>query len=148
MKFIHPFMVSVVSKIDTNIIYIVISISTVIFIIDAITSIVKVKNIKQALEKVEELNNQIKEKLKEIKKITDTEKNAEKIDVKENIQKLIEQLNKKKERITTLLYKNVYRLKKAFPAIDTKEIREILNKKIEFSKNNNNKKKDINKKKN
>ena len=135
VKFIHPFMISIVSKIDITIIYVVISIATIIFIIDAIISIVKVRNIKQALEKVEELNNQIKEKLKEIKKITDMEKNAEKIDVKENIQKLIEQLNKKKERITTHLYKNVYRLKKAFPAIDTKEIREILNKKIEFPKN-------------
>ena len=146
VKFIHPFMVSVVSKIDTNIIYIVISISTVIFIIDAITSIVKVKNIKQALEKVEELNNQIKEKLKEIKKITDTEKNAEKLAVKENVQKLVEELDKRKQRITKHLYKNVYRLKKAFPAIDTKEIREILNKKIEFTKNKKTKK-DINKKK-
>ena len=143
VKFIHPFMVSVVSKIDTNIIYVVISILTVIFIIDAITSIVKVRNIKLALEKVEELNNQIKEKLKEIKKITDTEKNAEKLAVKENIQKLVEELDKRKQRITKHLYKNVYRLKKAFPAIDTKEIREILNKKIEFSKNNKNKKKDI-----
>ena len=143
VKFIHPFMVSVVSKIDTNIIYVVISILTVIFIIDAITSIVKVRNIKLALEKVEELNNQIKEKLKEIKKITDTEKNAEKLAVKENIQKLVEELDKRKQRITKHLYRNVYRLKKAFPAIDTKEIREILNKKIEFSKNNKNKKKDI-----
>ena len=129
-------MVGIVSKIDTNIIYIVVSIFTVIFIIDAITSIVKVRNIKLALEKVEELNNQIKEKLKEIKKITDMEKNSEKLLIKENVQKLVDQLNKKKERITIHLYKNVYRLKKAFPAIDTKEIREILNKKIEFPKNN------------
>ena len=30
------------------------------------------------------------------------------------------------------LYRRAYRLKKAFPAIDTKEFTEILNKKIEF----------------
>ena len=32
------------------------------------------------------------------------------------------------------LYKNVYRLKKAFPAINNKEIAEVLNKKIEIGK--------------
>ena len=32
------------------------------------------------------------------------------------------------------LYKNVYRLKKAFPAINTKEITEVLSKKIELRK--------------
>ena len=37
------------------------------------------------------------------------------------------------------LYRHVYRLKKAFPAINTKEITEILNKKIEFKKTNNKK---------
>ena len=36
------------------------------------------------------------------------------------------------------LYKNVYRLKKAFPAINTKEITEILNKKIQIRKNKKN----------
>ena len=30
------------------------------------------------------------------------------------------------------LYKNVYRLKKAFPAINTKEITEVLSKKVEL----------------
>ena len=40
--------------------------------------------------------------------------------------------------MTLSLYKNVYRLKKAFPAINTKEITEILNKKIQIRKNKKN----------
>lgn len=40
--------------------------------------------------------------------------------------------------MTIRLYKNVYRLKRAFPAINTKEITEVLNKKIQIRKNNKN----------
>ena len=49
-------------------------------------------------------------------------------------------LEKRRNKITRKLYKYVYRLKNAFPAIDTKEITEILNKKITFKKNKTNEK--------
>lgn len=135
VKYIHPFMQEIIEKINIDILYFVVAILSLVFIIDVITSIVKVKNIKSALEKIEELNNEIKEKIKEIKLVAkETEQNAEKLVITENIQKLVDDLNKKRNKIISRLYKNVYRLKKAFPAIDTKEIREILNKKIELKK--------------
>ena len=40
----------------------------------------------------------------------------------------------KRDRTLRRLYRHVYRLKKAFPAINTKEIAEVLNKKIEMKK--------------
>ena len=52
----------------------------------------------------------------------------------ENIQTIVEELKKKRDRILRRLYRRVYRLKKAFPAINTKEISEVLNKKIELRK--------------
>ena len=55
----------------------------------------------------------------------------------QKLQKLVENLKKRRNRTIKHLYKNVYRLKKAFPAIDTKEIREILNKKVEIIKRKN-----------
>ncbi len=128
VKFIHPFIQRIVGNTDINILYFVVTISSLVFMVDVITSVIKVKNIQSALRKIEELNNQIKEKLKEIK----TEKTTEKLDITENIQKIVNDLNEKRNRIIIRLYRNVYRLKKAFPAIDTKEIREILNKKIEL----------------
>lgn len=150
LKFIHPFMQELVGKINIDILYFIIAISSLVFLVDVITSIVKVLNIQKALEKVEELNNEIKEKLNEIKMAAkEAEKNAEKLAITENIQKLVDDLNRKRNRIILRLYKNVYRLKKAFPAIDTKEVREILNKKIEFKKIKNKKvkiKKEKNKK--
>ncbi len=150
LKFIHPFMQELVGKINIDILYFIIAISSLVFLVDVITSIVKVLNIQKALERVEELNNEIKEKLNEIKMAAkEAEKNAEKLAITENIQKLVDDLNRKRNRIILRLYKNVYRLKKAFPAIDTKEVREILNKKIEFKKIKNKKvkiKKEKNKK--
>ena len=64
----------------------------------------------------------------------EVEKNAQEFTVNKNIQEIIDKLNKKKRRTMLHLYKNVYRLKKAFPAIDTKEIAEVLSQKIEHKK--------------
>lgn len=115
VKYIHPLIESLIEKIDFRILIFAYSILGIVILIDAISSIIKVKNIKVTLEKIEKLNNEIKEKLKE-----------------ENVQYLIEQLKYKRNKTILRLYKNVYRLKKAFPAINTKEITEVLNKKIEL----------------
>ena len=135
IKYIHPFIQQIVSKVDSNLLYYVISIVTIIFLVDMIVSIVKVKNIKVTLEKIEELNKEIREKAKEIKKLAkEAEKNAEKSISTENVQILVNKLKRKRNKIILRLYKNVYRLKRAFPAINTKEIAEVLNKKIDIRK--------------
>ena len=57
---------------------------------------------------------------------------------------MIENLKKKRDKTISHLYKNVSRLKKAFPAINTKEITEILSQKIEITKKRiKNKEKDL-----
>ena len=135
IKYIHPFIQQVVSKVNTNLLYYIISIMTIVFLVDMIVTVIKTKNIKVTLEKIEDLNKEIKEKLKEIRKLTkDAEKNAEKSIATENIQILVDKLKRKRNRIILRLYKNVYRLKRAFPSIDTKEITEVLNKKIDIRK--------------
>ena len=96
-----------------------------ILFIDAIISVVKIKNIQSTLKKIEELNKQIKEKLLEIKE-------KEKTSANESIQTLVCKLKDKRNKILRNLYRRTYRLKKAFPAIDTKEFSEILNKKSEI----------------
>ena len=128
VKYIHPFIKNIVLKIDNSILIYIIA---VLMLIDAIISIVKVKNIKSTLERVEKLNKEIKEKLKEIKgmkKDTDTSKSIE------NIQKLVNKLKRKRNRTIIHLYRNVNRLKKAFPTINTKEITEVLSKKMDIKK--------------
>ncbi len=123
IKYINPFIRTQLYNMDILYLKAIIYIAFVIIIIDAITTISKVKNLRLALEKIEKLNIQIKEKLEEIKEIR-TDKAREEI----------HKLDIKKNRILRKLYKNVYRLKRAFPTIDSKEITEILNKRIEIVK--------------
>ncbi len=102
-----------------------------IFLVDMVTSIINVKNMKVTLERIENINQEIKEKLKEMRQLR---KEKESKYTTENIQKMIDTLKKKRNRTILHLYKNVYRLKKAFPAINTKEITEILNQKTALMK--------------
>lgn len=142
VKYIHPFIQQIIAKVDINLLNYIMAILFTIFLVDTITSIIRVKNIKMTLKKIEEINTEIKEKLKEIKKLK--KEKEEKATATENIQQIVENLKKKRNKIIIRLYKNVYRLKKAFPAINTSEITEVLNQKIELTKKRvKNKQKDL-----
>ena len=131
----NPFFINLINKMNKN----TINIIAIVLLADLIVTIIKVKNIKMTLKKVEEINKEIKAKLNEIRKLTkENNKSEEKTIKTENVQKLVRKLKRKRDRMTLSLYKNVYRLKKAFPAINTKEITEILNKKIQIRKNKKN----------
>lgn len=141
VKYIHPFVQTIIYKIDGNLLKYVITIISLTIIVDMITTIVKVKNIRATLEKVEQLNKEIKEKLKEIKELSEEKglkdlkelkESMEKTIPIENVQQLVEKLKYKRNKIMLKLYKNVDRLKNAFPAINTKDIAEVLSKKLEI----------------
>ena len=129
INYIHPFIIQVIGYMNFTYIAIGASIIALILLIDAIISVVKIKNIQSTLQKVEEINEQIKQKLSELKE-------KEKISANDNLQNLINHLKTRRDRTIKHLYRRAYRLKKAFPAIDTKEFTEILNKKIEFKHKN------------
>ena len=143
VKGIHPAIIKLLEKVNIHILHYAIFIIAIVAIVDMIVSAIKVKNIKVTLEKIEELNKEIKEKLKEVKKLTkETEEASEKLEKgknSENVKAIVESLKKKRNRIIRRLYRNVYRLKKAFPAINTKEITEVLNQKLDEIKNKRNK---------
>lgn len=123
IRFIHPTILNLLNKVDDIYINIAVISISVILIIDAIISIIKTKNIEASLQKIEEINEQIKEKIAEIKEKTLNNDNKEKI---------IKELEIKRKRLMRNLYKRANRLKKAFPAIDTKAFTDILSKKIDF----------------
>ena len=125
INYIHPFVLQMLNHVNFMYVAIIASIIAFILLIDAIISVIKVKNIKSTLEKIEQINEQIKQKLLELR-------DKEKISANDNIQNLINNLKTRRDRTMKHLYRRAYRLKKAFPAIDTKEFTEILNKKIEF----------------
>lgn len=132
IKYIHPFVKKYIELLNPFGLKIIIIVITVLFIIDTIISIITTKNIKAALNKIEELNSQIKEKLEEIKNLNNRDIKA---DIIENMQNKINDLKKKKNRLFIHLYKRVYRLKKAFPDIQSSEITEILSRKLELIRN-------------
>ncbi len=135
VKYIHPFIEGLMLNVDNVLKYYLTAIISLVMMVDFITSIIKVKNISATLSKIEDLNKEIKEKLKEITLLKEKlEKTAEESTIAENMQNMIEKLKERRRKIILRLYKNVYRLKKAFPAINTKEITEILNQKIEIKK--------------
>lgn len=143
VKGIHPAIIKLLEKVNIHILHYAIFIIAIVAIVDMIVSVIKVKNIKVTLEKIEELNKEIKEKLKEVKKLTkETEEASKKLEKgknSENVKAIVKSLKKKRNRIIRRLYRNVYRLKKAFPAINTKEITEVLNQKLDEIKNKRNK---------
>ncbi len=123
IKYVHPFVQAQLYYFDIIYLQAIIYVIFFIIMIDSITTITKVKNLQMTLERIEILNGQIKEKIEELKGLS-TDK----------VKKEIHQLDVKKNRILRKLYRNVYRLKKAFPSIESKEFTEILNKRIEIVK--------------
>lgn len=132
IKYIHPFVVSNIAIFSNNWIFRISTyVITIVFIIDSTVSIVKVKTITSTLEKIEKLNAQIKEKIEQVK---EHNLNKSKNEIGENLQLKIETLKMQKNRMFRRLYKRIYRLKMAFPTIETDEITEILSKKLETIK--------------
>lgn len=131
IMYIHPYVEENIKLVNPHILIFIIYIIAFIVLIDTIVSIIKTKNIKTVLQKVEELNGQIKEKIEEIKKVSNKNIKAE---ILESMQNTVEDLKKKKNKLYRSLYRRVYRLKKAFPDIQNKEIAEFLSKKIELGK--------------
>ncbi len=131
VKYIHPLISNLVLKIDIFVIYYVVTTLLIIMLIDVILSIIKATSIKSTLEKIEKLNKEIKEKLKELKAI---KRDTDKLTSVESIQDIVKKLKKKRNRIIVHSYRYVYRLKKAFPDINTKEITQILENKIKTMK--------------
>ncbi|MBO6243180.1 MAG: putative ABC transporter permease [Clostridia bacterium] len=131
VKYLHPFIQKCILYVDRKILVCGVILFLIIAIIDMITSIIKMKNLKSTLNKIESINKEIKERLKEIK-LLNIQKDISKSNTVENVQSIIEGLKKKRDKIMSRLYRNVTRLKKAFPAINTQEITEILNRKIDI----------------
>lgn len=140
IKFAHPFVQDFINSINPEIMHYIIYVSLLLILIDTAYTIIKIKNIKGTLEKIEDINIEIKEKLKEIRK---EKKNKEDISKIERLQKMVKKLRQKQKRIFIRLYRQVSRLKKAFPTIDSNEFREVLNRKIEIKKLTESKKKEI-----
>lgn len=124
VQWIHPFIATNVGSIETNILIYINILIYAYLLTDAIVSIVRVKNMSIHIKRLGEMGDTIKEKLEEIQKIPQNTN-------KETLLKVVEELKLKQARIRRRLYRQAYRLKKAFPTMKSETITEFLNQKIE-----------------
>lgn len=123
---IHPFVTEQLSNVDATIILYSDICIAAIMIIDAIVNIFRNFSIAIELKRVEELSNNIKEKLEEIKQ---KGKGIEK-----PLQYTIDELNEKRAKIIRKSYKTILRLKRAFPSLKSEEFTKFLNERKDFAK--------------
>lgn len=134
INYINPFVWSIISKVPANIFNSIIYGATAVLIVDTIISIIKINTIRDKLKKIQELNDEIKEKIKEIRE-TNKNKQSDKNKVTEGIHETLNELKIKRNRMARKLYRYAFRIKRAFPTINKKEITLILNKKFSLKRN-------------
>ncbi len=123
---IHPFVTGILSTVNSEIIiYCDIAVAT-LFLIDTIVSINSNYSIATKLKRVDELNASIKEKLDEIKQKGKG--------VEQSLQDTLEELNQRRAKIIRKSYRQILRIKRAFPSLKSEEFTKFLNEKREYFK--------------
>lgn len=130
IEFVHPFVQEKLALVAPNTILYSTIIISIYLVVDCIITVIKINNIDASINKLEEINVRIKEKLEEIKEIG----KGTNINAVENAKVLLEDLKEKKNKIDKKLYKNVYRLKKAFPTMKSDKFTKILELKNELKR--------------
>ncbi len=144
IRYIHPFVKQYIEIVPVNmLLWFVICIGIIIFI-DVIFSIMAVTKFEVAIKKVNEISENIKEKVKELKEIKEKAKlktvAIEKSSI-ENIEHIIRELKITQARLKLKIYRHANRLKKAFPSMKSESISAFLSQKIDIKKLKENSKK-------
>lgn len=146
VKWVHPFIESIVKLIPINTLFYIDIIIGVVILIDTIITIIQIANIDVAIQKLNDLSENIKSKVEELKGLKDKAKTKteefEKSNI-ENVEKLIKDLKATQAKLKIKIYKQANRLKKAFPTMKSETITQFLSQKIDLKNLKNNiKKKD------
>lgn len=146
VKWVHPFIESIVKLIPINTLFYIDIIIGVVILIDTIITIIQITNIDVAIQKLNDLSENIKSKVEELKGLKDKAKTKteefEKSNI-ENVEKLIKDLKATQAKLKIKIYKQANRLKKAFPTMKSETITQFLSQKIDLKNLKNNiKKKD------
>ena len=117
---IHPFVQEKIVTVDNAILIILTIIFSVLMIADFITSVIKLNSINKRFNDIKEIRNQIKTKLLELKDITNA-----KINLKEPIQLMIDDLKEQEAKLKEKLFKQTERIRKAFPTMKSEKFKQI-----------------------
>ena len=120
----NPLVEAQMHKIPTNIVFYI----DIILIIYIITSAVKTSNLQKRIKNVIQIGETLKERLEELKK-TSSEKQ------KVALQKVIDDLKLRQKTMRDKIDKQVIKLNKAFPSIQSEHIKEYVKLKVKEIKN-------------
>lgn len=130
-KIIHPCTSNFIEGLSFQTIIIADLILATFIFIDAIITTINIKSFDSSLQSIKELGETIKEKANELKEIRKNSQNHSEEKIRSH-EKIIEELKKKQAVLKLKLYKQMTRLKLAFPKIKSESISKFLNQKIDF----------------
>lgn len=135
--YIHPFVETYIEKIPTNILLYSNILIGITIIVDLIESSIAITNFETMVNKINDMNVSIKEKVKELKELKGKSKqkiiSIEKSTI-ENAENRIKELKINQAKLKIKIYKQASRLKKAFPSMKSEIITKFLNQKIDLKK--------------
>ena len=138
--FLQPFVEGYMVQVPKDILLYIDITAIVIFIIDIIISVSTMSSFETAVNKINELGDNIREKITELKNTRGKGKHKDS-DVKlqrRNTIKVIRQLRFKQAKLKLKMYKQANRLKNAFPSMKSEVISNFLNQKFDLKKLKNN----------
>ena len=146
---IHPFTSNFIEQLSFETITVLDIILFILILIDTIITTIHIKSFDSSIQTIKDLGETIKQKVNELTEINKklklsfqeeniSNKNSEK-NIQENSQesikayeKIIEELKNKQETLKLKLYKQMNRLKLAFPKMKSETISKFLNQKMDF----------------
>lgn len=137
IRYLHPLIQTYIEMVPIDILLYTNIIIGIAIIVDLVVSSKQVTNFNMTSIKLNELTENIKEKVEELKVLQKTAKEKsdmiEKVAI-ENIEKVIKDLKIAQEKLKLKAYKHANRFKKAFPSIKSESITMFFNQKIDLKK--------------
>ena len=133
--YVHPIVDGYIKLIPTKMLLYVNIIVGIVIVIDSIISAKTAINFDTMINKINEMNTTIKEKIKELKELKN--KSKQKIaDIEKNTiistEKRIKELKISQAKLKIRIYRQANRLKRAFPSMKSESITAFLNQKIDL----------------
>lgn len=128
IKYIHPFIETKIVLIPLDILIYTNIILYIAVIVDTVASSIKTIRLDKAIAKLEEIENNIKERIEELK---EQRKNRSAKGL-QDLEQIIRDLRINQTRLKIKLYKRARRLKQAFPSMKSESITNFLSEKIDL----------------
>ncbi len=130
IRYIHPWVELQIGQVSTYLLTYLNIILYSIFIVDIVFSTMTIIHMESAMDKVNELGDNIKEKLEELKHMNSIPKKN--TATTENIEKMIRNLKFRQAKLKLKVYRQARRLRLAFPSMKSESITKFLNQKVDL----------------